>query len=55
MSGAVLPLPLYGITAWIGATLVLLLPLWLGLYKVIFFGTELSICLCALRGVQDGI
>ena len=37
MSGAKLPLPLYAITAWTGATLHLLLLLWLGLYKVFFF------------------
>ena len=37
ISGAILPLPSYAITAWTGATLLLLLPLWLGLYKVLFF------------------
>jgi hypothetical protein len=36
MSGASLPLLLYAIIAWTGATLSLLVPLWLGLYKVFF-------------------
>jgi len=34
MSGAILAVPLYAITAWTGATLPLLLPLWLGLYPI---------------------
>jgi len=36
MSAAIPPLPLYAITAWTGATIPLLLLLWLGLYKVFF-------------------
>ena len=36
MSGAILPLRLYAITAWRGETLSLRVHLWLGLYKVIF-------------------
>ena len=34
MSGAILAVPLYAITTWTGATLPLLLPLWLGLYPI---------------------
>ena len=49
MSGAILPFPLYAITAWTGATLHLLLPLWLGLYKV-FYYMEWCIGLCGLQG-----
>jgi hypothetical protein len=49
MNGAIIPLPLNTFTVFTGATLPLLLTLWLAIYKGFFFA-KCCIGLCALQG-----